>query len=485
MLAFGAVLAVWLGGAQRAEASETLWLLTRVDVGEPKQAEVNAARKLAQLLRARGLDVLDGASAASEFERKHSRTAHELPAAEIAKLDAALRKLADELASENLEQAQQTLAEIQLLSPDVRDQLNHETQRARRRFHICLLAAHLFSKEGFKNEASDQVRKCARDFPGLEPEQSPYLPDSIRQFFVLVQKELQTIQPSTVHVDVENGEDEGCRARVNGIDRGTTPATVDDVRTDRVRVQVDCAERDGRIYELALEPGDNSIRIDPELDRAVLTQPALGLRYVDAQAAANNRMLHNLRLARAVGATHILQIWNGELHRIDVESRRDTTIGRLTYRLEELADNVVAPAEVAGGVPLGSPAEADSKPSTFATLGWISAGAAVLAGSGVFVAWRVREGAVGEFNDESHEEKSCPNRFEYETPPDRDCPGYLQTADSAETAMWALGMAGIGFAALSATFFILNAKQPPSEVKAQNGCGLGPGELGMACRVAF
>src|SRR5262245_19922789 len=124
-------------------SADSLWLVTRVDVGTPTPADVEASRKLPQALRARGLDVLDGTAASGEFERRHSRTARALAANTAAELDASLRTLADELASEHLENAQALQADIDALSPDIRDQLNRETSRARRRYHICLLTAHL------------------------------------------------------------------------------------------------------------------------------------------------------------------------------------------------------------------------------------------------------------------------------------------------------------------------------------------------------
>jgi hypothetical protein len=477
-----------LTAAASARASDGLWLITRVDVGAAKPAEVDASRRLTQLLRARGYDVLDGAGAGSEFERRHSRAVKELPASKVTELDAALRKLADELASENLEQAQKLIADIEVLSPDIRDQLNRETQRARRRFHICLLAAHLFSKEGYQNESLEQVRKCARDFPGLEPEQGPYLPESIRKFFVHAHTELERIPPSAVHIDVENGSAQNCRARINGIDRGPTPATVDAVRTQRIRVAVDCAEQSGRIYDIALEPGDNSIRIDLELDRAVQTQPALGLRYADAQAAANNRMLHNLRLARAINASYVLQIWNGELHRIDVAARKDTMLGELTTPLEQLIDGMEAAQSSGAGLeaPPLAISGSDGRPAPFRTLGWVTAGAAVLTGGGVFIAWRVREDAVLEFNDESRgEEETCSRRFAAlaEQPPD--CPEHLERADAAESVMYVLGFSAIALAGLAATFFLIDAQQDTDESVAAQGCGPGPGELGVSCQLRF
>lgn len=473
-----------LAHASAAFASDNLWLVTRVDVNSAKPDEVEASNKLPQLLRSRGLDVLDGPGASSEFERRHSRTPRELSAKESADLDTSLRKLADELASENLEHAQELQTEIDRLSPDIRDQLNHETQRARRRFHICLLTAHLFSKGGFQNEAFEQIRKCARDFPGLEPEQSPYLPDSIRKFFAHAHEELARIRPSTVHVDLENYSVKDCRARVNGLDRGPTPATVDEVRTQRVRIQVDCGKQPGRIYDVALEPGDNSFRIDPDLDRAVLTSPALGLKYAGTQAASNSRLLHSLRLARAVGAAYVLQIYNRELHRIDVATRRDTIVGELTTPLDQLVDSVftLPQASHASESNLVATSASDSRPSApYATIGWISAGAAALAGVGVFIAWRVREDAVNEFNDDNRD-PLCNTRFALQP---RDCPGLLKEADSAQNTMRILGFTGIALAGLATTLFVLDATQDSAESAAARSCGAGPGELGVACRLAF
>lgn len=477
-LALVSLTALVLGHTERALASDNLWLVMRVDVNAAAPAEVDASRKLPQLLRARGLDVLDGPGASSEFERRHSRTSRPLSDKQSTELDSALRKLADELSSENLEHAQELQADIDALSPDIRDQLNHETQRARRRFHICLLTAHLFSKGGFQNEAFEQIRKCARDFPGLEPEQGPYLPDSIRKFFAHAHQELERIRPSSVHIDLENYGVKDCRARVNGIDRGPIPATVDEVRTQRVRIEVDCGQQAGRIYDVELQPGDNSFRIDPELDRAVLSSPALGLKYGDEQSAANNRMIHTLRVARAVGAAYVLEVYNGELHRVDVATRRDTVVGEVSSPLDGTIDHMLTAPEVhsdSSGVALSS----NSRPSsTYATIGWITAGAAALAGVGVFIAWRVREGSVGKFNDDD----DCQNRFSVMQP--EDCPRYLEDADAVQNTMRVLGFTGIALAGVATTFFVLDATHQDTE-RAARSCGPGPGELGVSCRMAF
>lgn len=466
----------------RAASADNLWLVMQVDVGNGAAPARSAqADKLVQQLRARGLDVIDGASAAGEFERRHSRVVPALAPEKIAKLDATLRELADHLASENVEQAQRALRVIEQLSPDERDQLNYDTSRARRRFHTCLLAAHLFSKEGDGQQSSEQIRRCASEFPGLAPEQSQYLPESMRTFFAQAERELRTIRAASLHVDVEHARDPSCHARVNGIDRGPVAVTVDEIRAERVRVQVDCAATAGRVYDVALEPGDNTIRIDPLLDRAIRTTRGLGLSYRDETTAANNHLLHSLRVARAVGADSLIQIWNDELHRIDVPTRSELVAQSdgvpIERQLDELLAGAGSPVQ-----PLAADRAASASTSPLHTLGWVSVGAAMLAGTGTFIAWRVREGAVERFND-PEKPMECTNRFDLDAT--EECAGHLSTADAAETAMWALGFAGVGLAGLAATLFTIDARRDHDRAGSSHACGNGPGDLGVACTFHF
>jgi hypothetical protein len=123
-----------------------------------------------------------------------------------------------------------------------------------------------------------------------------------------------------------------------------------------------------------------------------------------------------------------------------------------------------------------------SRPSTpFATLGWVSAGAAALAGVGVLIAWRVREGAVGKFNDD-HRTEPCTTPFAHMPV---DCPGLIGQMDSALNTMRILGFTGIALAGVATTFFVLDATHESQESRAARSCGPGPGELGVACRIAF
>ena len=231
-------LALVVCAAAPALAQDT-WLVTEVRAGDMGNDASQSALRVAEILRSRGMPVIDSRSAASEIEQKHSRTPVRLQPEELDRLDGALRTLADHLASENLPEARAALEDVERLTPDARDYLNRQVNRARRRFHTCLLAAHLFAKEGYDDDAFQQVRKCARDFPGFEPEEGAYMPESIKTFFSRARDEMQTIRPATINVKVASGASDRCRVRVNGIDKGTLPAKIVDIRTDAVRVQLE------------------------------------------------------------------------------------------------------------------------------------------------------------------------------------------------------------------------------------------------------
>jgi len=327
------------------------------------------------------------------------------------------------------------------------------------------------------------VRKCARDFPGFEPEEGPYLPDSIRAFFVRAREELQSIRPATLHIDIESGEGERCRARVNGIDKGPLPATVADVRADEVRVQVDCDKRVGRIYSEGIEAGDNVLRVDPRLDRAIDTTHALALRYPDALTARDSRVLHGVRLARVVGAEHVLELVNGTLHRIEVGAQAE--VGEVALdgvSIDDAVDQLldIAPVQAAGNDGGDGGQRTDlSRPAPYGTLGWVSIGAAVVSGAVTVVAWRVREGAAADFNDES-----CLSMAEAGDTREEVCRNSLDTVHSAETAMLVSGIAAGVFVGVAAVLFVLDANQPGIASAARH-CGAGPGDVGVACGFTF
>lgn len=479
--------ALWLLACTSPALAQGHWLVTEVRAGDASSDASKTAARVAEILRARGVTVIDGLSAASEIEHKHSRSPIRLQPDELERLDLALRTLADHLASENLAEARAALEEVERLTPDARDYLNRQVNRARRRFHTCLLAAHLFAKEGYDDDAFEQVRKCARDFPGFEPEELEYMPDSIKAFFGRARAELASILPATLNIDIEPTSEEQCRARVNGIDKGALPARVADVRTDAVRVQLECDGRSGRIYTVAMQPGDNGLVIDPQLDRAIDTVSTLLLHYPSTAVAGELREKHGIELARAIGAGQMLEVFGGQITRLDVASRSKVAEADLSRSsLEEAVDTVLR-ASTEDATPIAAthpaPVEATKRSSVLEPLTWVSLGAASVAVGAFGVSWVVRELSASAFS-----EPRCLSSDDPDRPTRREqCPDEYETVQTAESIMIGSGIAAGVFGGLAALFYALdsNDRSEHAPTARVSRCTSGPGELGAACTISF
>lgn len=476
------LLAVLLTMARPAHA-QTDWLVTEVRTDDAGGDTSKTALRVAEILRARGEQVVDARSAASELEHKHSRTPVRLQPEELERLDKALRTLADHLASEKLSEAREALEEVERLTPDARDFLNREVNRARRRFHTCLLAAHLFDKEGYDDDAFQQVRRCAREFPGLEPEEGTYMPDSIKSFFARARKELESIQPATLIVRAEAGSTEPCRARVNGIDKGAVPARIPGVRADAVRVQLECEGRSGRIYNVPVQPGENELVIDPQLDRALDTGTTLLLHYPNAAVAAKLRERHSLRIARVIGVGQVLEVFGGRLTRRDLATGATTEADLSKTSLEAAVDSVrEEPSEGSAVAVSVAPSEPAQSSSLHQPLAWISVGAVAVSGGVLLGGWRLREDAAPAWNSDDCLDSEDEERTRAQT-----CPNLYHRTRDGTTLMWVGAISAGVFAGLATLFFVLDADRGAESAESAQlpPCAPGFGDVGVVCQLSF
>jgi hypothetical protein len=307
-------------------ARDDVWLVTAIDTKtKPTTDATNAAiAELRQMVP----EVIDPHRAAALFEQMHSREALVLEATEVEKLQKALTSVIQHLAFENLAEALEALKELERLTPDVADYLNRKKARAERIFQACLLTAHLLRKEGDRDRAYKKVAECVRAFPGFKPDENRY-PDDIVALYQRAVAEISADEPSTVHIQTPT--DQKCRARINGIDWGSIPTSVPDVRCEQVRVQVDCGKKQGRIYRKELKPGDNEVVIDARFDQVVQTGSGLWLKYATAADSDAHRLQDNVTVARVIGARHVLQIDMStmRLYRIDIETEQYVAFERL------------------------------------------------------------------------------------------------------------------------------------------------------------
>lgn len=513
---------VWLVPVQPL-AAQDIWVATEVELGDEGKQPALAGR-VADGLRAKGRDVMSSAAAASEFSRHHSRAAVRPSNEELKQMDDALRELADHLASEDLDKAREVITALNAARPEALDVLNRPADRARRRFQICLLTGHLLAKQGHKSEAFDQVEICAREFPGFEPQRSRYLPSSMREFLAAAQRKLKAIKPSSLTIDVTSPA-EGCKALVNGIEAGPIPATVADMRADKVRVQLECGSNLGRIYPVTLKPGKNELRIDPALDDAVVTDNGLKLRYADRTHARELVTAHAAEIGRAVQANVVVAVIGNELRRIDVATKKlsavalvrsgsfDRAVADLLIRSEDAAfeppDPGAEPAgrdadpgararqdlgppgqDAAGDGPPRDEAPAPSKAPTakpsqdsslYATLGWAGVGGTALGAATSIVAWRLRDGAVNRYNE--CDPDKAPADMSGGAPCDAEYNSYVSSHNLLIGSLVATGV----FASVATMFFVLDATRSDhaESPRAKNGCGAGPGDIGVACTLQF
>jgi hypothetical protein len=468
---------LWSWTAGQALADDG-WLVTEVEVGGAGAAI--AAARVVDSLQRQGQRVLAGSDAASQFERVHSRSAVQLTPAQVKQLDEDFRKLADHLASDDLAAAQPLFRRLAELPPDSRDVLNREPARARRGFQICLLSGHMLSRLGRDSEGLQQVTTCVADYPGFQPEVGSYLPESIRKFFDRAFARLDSVPISSLRVSAPSEDVGRCRARVNGIEARGLPATVSGIRATEVRVQLDCGERPGRIHPLKLHRGDNAIEIDPALDEAVTTGERLGLRYADVKRAREYAIGHAVRLARVLGQGKTLLLLGDELWRLDSASERETA--RVSVNdgpLDALVTGLVegpAPDPIALSTAKPAPTS-DESDFPYKVLAFSSAGAAVLSGGVAVLGWAMRESVMKEHNSD--------DECVFSKPPPERCDALLHEAAGHRALIVGGSIAAGGFAALSVVFFVLDGTNTDKAVTALNRCGPGPGDLGLACRLAF
>ena len=330
--AWGILWAAWVSCLVSRAAADDSWLVTEVAIAQTSSEAARVVRDTERELRARGFSVVDAAAAVSSLERTHSRPAYVPKSREIETLEQASRRFSEAVAEGDVARVRALSAEIDEHPGDARDLLNRDVAQARRRMQSCWLAAHLLDRTGQARAAQEQISECAREFPGLPWETGTGAPEAAREFLANARRSFAAAPSSSLRIEAEPMRDKTrCFVRVNGVERGSAPISLDQLRTPRVRVQLECGDHPARIYDVPTSAAQNSLRIDPNFDAALDTQRGLALRYSDPAGADALRLKHGVVLAEIAGAKHQLQLFRGKLRLVDVASGR------------ELASDSVAP----------------------------------------------------------------------------------------------------------------------------------------------
>lgn len=178
-----------------------------------------------------------------------------------------------------------------------------------------------------------------------------------------------------------------------------------------------------------------------------------------------------VRAAGHVTVQRVAAVAAGGLARETVELVPEAAPARAPVVTASVATAPASPSVVA------PPTERARPGSTQRTLAWVSAGVAGVAVVGGAVALALRSSEVDEYNADSR----CPG-IESPTQP----PPCLSRVNTAST-LRALGITGFVAGGVFGVASVVLFVTAPSERRERTGlaCGLGPGDLGVACRLSF
>jgi hypothetical protein len=312
------------------------------------------------------IPIMTNHAAATTVEARHSSETPHLDDQEIKRaLD--IVKRATSLIGEGDEKREglKLLRELEKLAAPVKDYIQRDAKRSERLFHACVLAGGLLLKtKQQESEAHEQLRMCARTYPGRKAKGEPKTVAA----FTAAATEIAAEPHGTL--DVEGGT--GCNVRLNGTLIGPSPQHMDAVRVGTARVQMECGDA-ARLHGVKIEPGANRLVIDAELEQALSTSAdQLSLRYADDAQRERSLSRHGHLLSDVIAAHIVALISSGSRVRVvSLEPRAElgtlsdddppAALRSLGQRLKTLAPATPSPPAPATSVdtqpPASEPAE--------------------------------------------------------------------------------------------------------------------------------
>lgn len=348
------VLLAWLLAASSHAQAEGPWvLLYSSHEAQPPRRIEQQLDAVSGALRQRGATVMP--DVAARFERVQSQPATDVVPERLGPLRAGLETATHHLALGELDEA---LHEMQMLErqPDaIRDALSHDFAQAKTMFSACVTTAYLLHGVGKTTEASARLQGCTSRFPGFELAPSEFDAD-MRRFFDRTAQQRALVWLS---VDAPSSE-RPCTVRLFGVDVGRAPLRIR-ARPGVARVELDCGDSapGRRVHQPELVAGENSLTIDPQLDRAVqVAGPWLALRYADRESLGM-APAHGLEIARALGAGALLQVVGGsplQLRRIELEHGSVIAQSEWSGSADDLPESIGALLQGAAPKPAASTA---------------------------------------------------------------------------------------------------------------------------------
>lgn len=238
-------------------------------------------------------------------------------------LDRAAHETIEHVAFGRINAAQRSVRQVISRAERTLESLNRETATARNLLDACLSLVRSVLLSGNRELALEQATSCRRLVPDLMPSEQVHPANVVG---VLAEADNMLRRMRIGHLTVRSAPETGCSVYVNGRHLGTTPFRLERAAAGNYRVQVECGNTLARVHVVQLGDQPATLAVDTQLDRAVVSDPRLLLRYGTAKEAREQAVSHATELGREVGATDAILVGvhneHAELLRVQVEEQR-------------------------------------------------------------------------------------------------------------------------------------------------------------------
>jgi hypothetical protein len=280
----------------------TVVLAVRTNAAD--DASIRAAKAIEASLARRGVGLVSMHEARDRFVSR-SRAPLGPGEGDIDVLAREARSALEHVAFGRTQAAQRAVKEVLARAERSLESLNRETDTARQVLDACLALVRSALQTNDRRAALDQAASCRRLVPDVAPNHSLH-PASV--IGVLAEADDQLRRMRTGHLQVFSAPENACAVYLNGRHLGSTPFTLERAVTGSYRVQVECGEERGRVHLIELGDEPTELRVDTQLDRAIISEPRLVLTYATRSQLEKLLVDHAAQIGRATRAENVVVV---------------------------------------------------------------------------------------------------------------------------------------------------------------------------------
>ena len=168
-------------------------------------------------------------------------------------------------------------------------------------YRALMFAGHAFLRSGKGDLATERIGEAIRSFPDKDLSLVQFGPELAR-FYRKVRREMSQRPRGSLEID---SGCEDCLVFVNERYVGLSPARVPDLYQGRYRVLVQRGQQQGRIHVVNVGAGPRELKVDFALDRALYSEPVVGLRFADPRRMRRIEQRLGAAVGQAAGAPRV------------------------------------------------------------------------------------------------------------------------------------------------------------------------------------